>query len=190
MKEGIIKDAYEKIIKEIQTILTISYLLMVAVGMLFNYHKYAQFGINIFDYADVFDFLIAPFSDPKILLFSVGSVFISYLIIRLDFALKKMFPRWYSISNFGLDKRKWFETYRTILLSSVFIIYLFIAASSYGGITAKKIRDQKPITITFQDDSIKKGILIGKTKDVLFILNNCKVDAIPISASVKEYQAN
>ena len=42
MKEGLIKDAYELIIKEIQTIVTISYIIAVAVGMLFNFQKYVQ----------------------------------------------------------------------------------------------------------------------------------------------------
>ena len=37
MKEGLIKDAYELIIKEIQTIITVSYIIAVAVGMLFNF---------------------------------------------------------------------------------------------------------------------------------------------------------
>ncbi|XLS28986.1 hypothetical protein ACJD0Z_17535 [Flavobacteriaceae bacterium M23B6Z8] len=190
MKEGIIKDAYEKIIKEIQTLITISYLLMVAVGMLFNYHKFEEFGINIFDYADVFDFLIAPFSDLKILLFSVGSVLISYLVLKTDSFWKKRYPKWYSITNFGLDKKKWFETYRAVLLSSVFIIYLFIAAAIYGDMSARRIRSQDPIKITFSDNTIKEGILIGKTKDILFLINKGGVDAIPLSSSVKEYEVN
>ena len=67
MKEGLIKDAYELIIKEIQTIMTIFYLLMIGIGMIYNYKKYALFGINIFEYADVFDFLIAPFKDFRII---------------------------------------------------------------------------------------------------------------------------
>lgn len=63
MNEGMIKDRYEVIIKEIETVITICYILAVGVGMLFNYKKFSKFGINKFDYADVFDFLIAPFSD-------------------------------------------------------------------------------------------------------------------------------
>ena len=46
MKEGLIKDAYELIIKEIQTIVTISYIIAVAVGMLFNFQKYFHMQSN------------------------------------------------------------------------------------------------------------------------------------------------
>ena len=56
MSEGIIKDAYEAIIKEIQTVFALLYVIAVGIGMLFNYQKYSEFGINIFDYSDVFDF--------------------------------------------------------------------------------------------------------------------------------------
>ncbi len=65
MNEELIKDAYEAILKEIQTIITVLYLLIVGIVMLFNYHKFAEFNMNIFDYADVLDFIIAPFSILK-----------------------------------------------------------------------------------------------------------------------------
>jgi len=84
MKEGLIKNAYEDIIKEIQTIITISYILAIGIGMLFNFQKFSEFGINIFDYADVFDFLIAPFSDFKILLFSLISISATFLLLKFD----------------------------------------------------------------------------------------------------------
>ncbi len=71
MKEGIIKDKYEIVIKELQTIISILYIFAVGIGMLFNFQKFSEFGINIFEFADIFDFLIAPFSDFKILLFNV-----------------------------------------------------------------------------------------------------------------------
>lgn len=99
MKEGLIKDAYELIIKEIQTIVTISYIIAVAVGMLFNFQKYDEFDINIFYYGDVFDFLIAPFSDVYIILFATVSILIVYLLLRMDSYWKKKWPKVYSIAN-------------------------------------------------------------------------------------------
>ncbi len=58
MKEGLIKDSYELFIKEIQTLLTLAYVIAVGIGMLFNYKKYSEFEINIFEYGDAFDFLM------------------------------------------------------------------------------------------------------------------------------------
>jgi hypothetical protein len=50
MKEGLIKDVYEAILKEIQTVIALGYILTVGIGMLFNYQKYSEFNINIFEY--------------------------------------------------------------------------------------------------------------------------------------------
>ena len=87
--EGIIKNSYELIIKELQTLMSISYIIAVGIGMLFSFQKYHRFGINILDYADVFDFLIAPFSDVKVLLFSLVSIFFGIALIRFDVIGKK-----------------------------------------------------------------------------------------------------
>ena len=80
--------------------------------MLFSFQKYHRFGINIFDYADVFDFLIAPFSDVKVLLFSLVSIFFGIALIRFDINWKKKRPESYSKINMGMDKKKWFDPVR------------------------------------------------------------------------------
>ena len=51
MKDGLIKDAYELVLKEIQSLVTVFYLLAVGLGMLFCYFRYTKFNINIFEYA-------------------------------------------------------------------------------------------------------------------------------------------
>jgi len=188
MNEGIIKDAYEAIIKEIQTILTLSYVIAVAIGMLFSYQKYAQFNINIFDYSDVFDFLIAPFSDFKILLFSIGSISIIFLFLLIDIFWKRKYPKSYSKASFGLDKKKWYDTFRYLTFTFGFVLYLFTAADIYGNYVRKEILNKESISIRFADNEIKTGKLIGKTKDTIFLLNGKKVKAIPITSLVKEIE--
>lgn len=188
MKEGIIRDAYEKIIHELQTLITIGYIGAVGIGMLFNYHKYEEFGINIFDYADVFDFLIAPFSDLYILLFTIASLFVVYLFFRFDTWQKRKFPNTYSKMNLGMDKKSWWDPLRIFMFLSVFIVYLYLAADFYGEFSSNKIKKRPSIQLRFSDNEIKKGILIGKTREILFLLNNEKVDAVPISSLVKEFE--
>ena len=186
MKEGLIKDTYELIIKEIQTVLTVCYLLAVGIGMIFNYKKYAEFGINIFDYADVFDFLIAPFADLYIILFVAASTLFISILFYIDYLWLKKWPRSYSKMNFGRDKKKWFKEYRITVIVMSFIIYLFLSAGFYGKYTKKKISNQRDISITLVDNEIKKGKLIGKTKDIVFLLNDDGVFAIPLTSVVKQ----
>jgi len=188
VKEGIIKDAYELVIKEVQTIISISYVVAVGIGMLFNYQKYILFGINIFDYADVFDFLISPFSDVKILSFTVISILLALLIAYLDILWKKKFPEAYSRFNLGWDEKSWFTTMRVISTAILIVLYLIIASGIYGKISREEVLNQPLTRIRFSDDEIKTGKMIGKTNDVVFLLSGDEVKAIPITSLVKEIE--
>tara|TARA_B100000809_G_scaffold264793_1_gene321623 strand:+ start:1616 stop:2212 length:597 start_codon:yes stop_codon:yes gene_type:complete len=188
MKEGLIKDTYELVIKEIQTVVSISYALIVGIGMLFTYQKYSGFGINIFDYADVFDFLIAPFSDFKILLFSTATITLVITLFKLDAVWQRKYPKTYSKVNLGLDKKSWFSIYRYSLFAFMFISYLYLSADFYGKFTKKEIMSNSQISIKYSDNENIKGIIIGNTKDILFLLQNENVKAIPINSNVKEFE--
>ena len=188
MKEGLIKDTYELVIKEIQTIVSISYVLIVGIGMLFTYQKYSEFGINIFDYADVFDFLIAPFSDFKILLFSTITITLVFVFFKFDVYWQRKYPKNYSKINLGLDKKSWFSIYRYSVFSVMLVCYLYLSADFYGKFTKKEIEGNPQINIKYSDNENIKGIVIGKTKDILFLLQNENVKAIPINSNVKEFE--
>lgn len=186
MKEGLIKDVYELIIKEVQTVITISYVIAVGIGMIFNYQKYSEFDINIFDYGDVFDFLIAPFSDIYILFFAAISTLFIVILFYFDSLWMKKWPKSYSIVNLGTDKKSWFKLYRIVIIVLSLILYLFLSADFYGKYTKKKIINQDDITIRLADNEVKTGKLIGKTKDIIFLLNDDGIYAIPITSLVKE----
>lgn len=188
--EGFIKDSYEVIIKEFQTLISVFYLLLVGIGMIFNYYKYSEFGINIFQYADAFDFLIAPFQDVYIILFSVLSTILPYAVFRLDAYFEKAKPVLYSKLNFGLDKKSWFNTYRIIVFSWLFIYYLTLAGEKYGQYYERNIQDQTTLSIVMQNKEVEKGKLIGKTKEIIFLLKDKKVTAIPLNASVMKIKIN
>ena len=148
--------------------------------MLFNYQKFDEFGINIFDYADVFDFLIAPFSDFKILIFTSIFFTLIYAFFKLEILFKRKFSKLYSKLSFRSKKVKSnFSKY------FVFIYYLYISADIYGNISKNQILDQSSIKIRFSDNEIKKEKMIGKRKNVIFLLNGEKVEAIPILSLVK-----
>ena len=188
MKEGIIKNTYELLLKEFQTITTIFYILTVGIGMLFNYKKFAEFGINIFDYADVFDFLIAPFSDYRIVVFALLSMVVPYLLYVLDDYLKKDHTEFYKKMNTGFGEKIWYQNLMKFSYIFLILFYVYISAKIYGKVSKNQIVKQSPIEVRFSDNEIKKGIMIGKTKEVVFLLIGEKVEAIPITSLVKEIQ--
>lgn len=186
-EEGIIKDRTEAIIKELQTIISVFYILMVGIGMLFEYKRYVLFGINIFDYADVFDFLIAPFKSPRIFLFILLSLIIAYAVFKLDVFLQAKMPRFYRISSFGWDKKPWYPVFRYFSVTLVFITYVFLSS----GISAKNYKsgfhkDANEIEVIYSDNSKMVGNMIGKTNETLFLLVDNRVKVVPINSLVKE----
>lgn len=156
--------------------------------MLFSYQKYAEFNINIFDYSDVFEFLIAPFSDFDILLFSVTSLGFVFIAMRFDMFWKKKHPRSYSKASLGLERKNGYNTFRCIIFGIGFILYLYLSADFYGKFVKKEIQGQDPISIRYADNEIKKGKLIGKTTDIIFLLEGNEVAAIPITSLVKKIE--
>ena len=186
MKAGFIKDKYELILGGLQSVLTITYLLMIGIGMIFNYKKYAFFGVNIFQYSDVFDYLIAPFEDFRILLFSVVTLLIIYFSYRFDNFTREKYPKYFSLLNFGFDKKSWFKLYRLCSYFIIFLIYLHSFATIYGRATKARIEKQADILITYADNSTDQGKMIGKTTEVLFLNQKEGVKVIPITSLVKK----
>lgn len=188
IKHGLINDPYQSAVKDFQTVISVLYILAVAIGMLFSYKKYIPFGVNIFDYADIFDFLIAPFSDPIILFFTLISFLLVYSLYLIDLWWRKRYPVMYSKMSFGLDKKSWYSVIRYLSFLSVLLLYLYSSAEYYGLLTNKKIKAQTTINLRFSDNETINGIMIGKTKEIIFFLNNGKVTAVPITSLVKEFE--
>lgn len=188
MKEGLIKDAYELLLKEIQSIITILYILMVGIGMLFNYKKYSRFGINIFDYADVFDFLVTPFQDTRIILASVITLIFPIGFFWLGFYLKKQFPNFYSILNLGLSKRNWYRKMKLVLFGIILIYVLVETVNGYGNHIKNRINFSQSVLVRYMSGELTEGKLIGKSKEVIFLYSENKVKLIPINAQIKEIE--
>src|SRR5690606_17155334 len=145
-------ESFRFALSDIPNVLGLVYLFALGIGMLFTYQKYSRFGINIFDYADVFDFLIAPFADFAILAFTLGSLTIAYAIYLLDFWLSNNHSKSYSIVNFGMNKRSWYHLYRYFLFLGMVIGYLYFSSGIYGNMSEQKIKTQPKTSLRFSDN--------------------------------------
>jgi hypothetical protein len=179
---GFIDDKYELVIKEFQSILSVFYLILIGIGMLFSYEKYSQFGINIFQYSDIFDFLLTPFRDFTILIFSFVTVLLVFLIYKLNELVKKKYPKFYNSKfNFGLIKTK---PVLSIILT--FVFYLFLTSEKYGELSKNRIlNNPRIVEITLNNSKVIKGNLIGKNNEYLFLLEkNNEVKIYPVTNSL------
>ena len=86
----------------------------------------------------------------------------------------------------GEESRRRKRLIRIIAIAITFVLYIYISADYYGKNAKSRILEQEDISIRMEDNEIRSGKLIGKTKDVIFLLRDENVYAIPINASVKE----
>ena len=155
-------------IKKGQSFLGLLYLVMIAIGMIFSYKNYAEYGINIFEYADVFDFFIAPFTDFYIVVFAFITLFLFFALLFFDSWLEKRSPKIYKIYSMGLSDKSWYKSFTKVNYVILLVLYLFLGSSFYANYTVSKMSTAKPITLTYSDDTVITGKQIGKTKEVIF----------------------
>ena len=180
------KSDISETIKKGQSFLGVLYLLMIAVGMLFSYKKYVEYGINIFEYADVFDFFIAPFTDGYIVIFALLTFLVFLALVSLDARLEKKSLKIYTFIYMGLNKKTWFKKFLNIAYIILFSIYMFLASDFYAKFSVNEINSAEQISLTYANGETKVGKQIGKTKEVIFLLVGKEVYAVPITSLVKD----
>lgn len=174
-----------------QSLFPLFYLILVLIGMLFEYYYYRYFDINIFAYSDILDFLLAPAKDLTIIIFTIFSIGLSFLFLQLDIWMESRSSRFYNALHFGLVKRSWFRTYRTISFALITLFYCILSASIYGKAHAKAVHLKPRVEVYFQNQNEKpdilNAILVGKNKDYLFLLDDESIiRIIPTISQVKE----
>nr|WP_317632069.1 hypothetical protein [uncultured Flavobacterium sp.] len=168
-------------LKEPQILISLLYALAVGIGMIFNYSKYKLYGINIFDYADLTDCLLSPFSDLTILL-----LIFAFIFYYLDVAIKAKYPKFY---DFNFLKKIKYANLSALITLAVFITAITVFAKQYSKKQFKNIDQEKNITIQTKNNIIK-GKYLGKTKDVLFVIEDNEVKIIPITSNIDFYKLN
>lgn len=179
------KERYEQIVTELPRLLPLCYLVMVCIGMMFNYFKFYFFDINIFQYATVFDFLVSPFEDPNIIWFMLLSPIIPIVACIVDYRWSKHSPDSYRKWSFGMSDKSWYRPFMRATYLILGISYVFLSSAIYGLYTHEKVNEQEDITVRYSDNETISGKQIGKVGNTLFLLNGSEVKVIPIEAYVK-----
>lgn len=167
-----------------QTLITILYLVAVAIGMIFNYAKYIIFGINIFDYCDLTDFILFPFSDINVLLLTLFVACICSIMFYVDLKLRDLFPKLFSSNRISKSRYKIISLFLSCFL---FICFIFVVSEKYSANFYKKIATAENVTI-YTRDGVFNGKYVGKTSDVLFLYDANELKIFPITSNINYYQ--
>jgi len=176
---------------DVQSRLAVAYIAWIVIGTIMEVMYYGEFGINIIEYSDVFDFLIGPFKRSEAVFFLLFIFAITLLALRFDIFMQKRFPNTHNLMNFGLARRRWFAWYRNI----TFVIVFFVLLVFYSFMLGEGRRDQLceqtdfDLAVVFQNEpgdtlQVKE---IGANASYLFGLDgNNRVHIIPTQSGVQQ----
>lgn len=177
---------WEDLLGDVQSLLAVAY-----IALIMEVAYYREFGINIVEYSNVFDFLIGPFKRSEALFFLCFTFAVTFFALRFDMYMQKRFPKVHNILNLGMARRTWFVWYRNLAYVIVFFALLIV----YSVMLGEGRRDHLCATtefdmgVVFQDRagdtlSIKE---IGAIASYLFGLDgNNRVHVIPTQSGVQQ----
>jgi hypothetical protein len=183
----------EKFLKrDISLTISLLYIVLIAIGMLFKVSFYMFFYINIVEYSDISDFLLAPFRDPIILIMTIGSVLFLYAFNILDDWMEKHTPRLYESFYYGFDKEKYQAWFAMKGMAIMIVTYIGLFAYFYGSYSAKSIKKSNvsTVSISFKDNKFEPSdtlIYMGKTNGYVFLYkkNTNQTAIFPMSDVLK-----
>jgi hypothetical protein len=147
------------------------------VGMFYSWAYLSQFGINIFNYAHISDFLLASLKEPHTWLL----VALAIGLVLFDNAMSR---------RFGLKQRsKWIGWYgspgyrKANNLGAIAIVLTFIFAFSVDKARNTRGGEGKTVQVTFADERPSvTSLLLGTTQQYIFLFDSTAngVDIHPI----------
>jgi hypothetical protein len=145
MSEPVQKPRYQLLADHLGTGLTLSYLVLVAVGMFHSVLGYRHFGINILDYAEASDFLLAPFRDPMVMVVTVLPAVLAWAYLRFfeRYSARMREKRraagkdraWWESSEATLERSKPFLPFLGVGMA---MFWVYVSADAYQRILAAK----------------------------------------------------
>ncbi len=147
-------------------LLTAVYVVASAIGMFYSWSYLRHFGINVFNYAQIGDFLLASLKEP----FTWALVLLAVFLVSMDNAAsrraeQKVSSRWF----------RWYGSprYRSInFLVAVLMIlaFLFGYAQMKARQTFEGYGQVVQVTLADQSDA-RSAILLGTTSQFLFLFD-------------------
>ncbi len=189
MTEPATPSRYQLLADHLGTGLTLGYLLLVAIGMFHSVLGYGHFGINILDYAEASDFLLAPFRDPMVLLVTVLPAVLARWYVR---TVDRYSTRAQARRRTEGKGRAWWESseatqarFKPLMPffgAGLALFWVFVSASSYQRIVASRAMRGAGhnVRLELTSGSVEAGtparplVMVGATSRYLFLFRTAE----------------
>jgi hypothetical protein len=152
-------------------VLTAGYLVLTALGLGYQFAYFHEFRVNILDFAEVSDFLLAALREPAVLLLALAPLPLLWLIGLLNQLLGKFFPRYHSYTKETDTARA-----RAIIHPLFIVIYFFLFVLWYAEWKAGFVKrgQGNRVGVTLQATPAGgmpagPALLLGKTSGFIFL---------------------
>jgi hypothetical protein len=177
--------------KDISLSLSLAYVALIGIGMMFSYQYYDIWGIDIFQFAGFGDFLLAPFRDMMVFFFVVISVLISFFAVGLSRKLDRKYPHLSKYWNLGVSVES--KNYNRLMnFNGIFgiVVYLHLSSVGYSIIRRhnfKKHPERYRVEIEQEDNMFRTFLLIGLTENYVILMSESdnQVFALPLEGGVR-----
>jgi len=173
-----LKETIQKIFKEHPALLVSAlYVAASLIGMFYSWAYLGQFGINVFNYAQISDFLLASLKEP----FTWGLVIIAVVLVLIDNASsrrveRKTTAKW--LDWYGSPKYRFMNNFVAIL-----VVLLFLYSYAFAQARDTRDGDGKFVDVMFADSgAATTALLLGTTGQFVFLYDEDteRVDIHPI----------
>jgi hypothetical protein len=153
------------------------YIAASVIGMFYSWAYLRRFGINVFNYAQISDFLLASLKEP----FTWGLVLLALLLVSLDNSMSRRvqrkspgkWSRWYASPRYRATNN----------VAALAVVLLFLYAFATAQSRDTRDGDGKVVDVIFADNgAATQAILLGTTGQYVFLFDadSEQVDIHPI----------
>ena len=155
--------------------------------MVFNFFYFAAFGINVLEYSEPSDFIVAAVQSPVVIVLCILPAVVIWLVVLLRRAARRRIPRYDAYAR--RHETKYGSRYNTIFRVTIPLLvvsYAIVFTSTYARFTSSRIIHGKGrrVHITriapLPSDSTAR-LLVGTTSKYLFFYDTLakSTDIIP-----------
>jgi hypothetical protein len=155
-------------------LLTAGYLILTIVGLIYEFWLFLSFRINIVDWAETTDFLLAAVRTPLVIVLSLVPLPLAIALDRFGKRLRARYPRYRAYQE-KQERLLGVKPHHRVFYSGAFVFtYAVLFTQLYAFRVSKQIRAGKGKIVRVQpvgspEGSAIQGVLIGTTSKYLFL---------------------
>jgi hypothetical protein len=158
-------------------LLTGLYLALTAIGIAYDFLYFARFRVNVLDYAETGDFLVAALRSPLAIIYSVLPVLAVWLLALLRRWVRRISPRYDAYATRYEQKWRVGPLYWDVQNTLLVVLYAFVFTAYYARsvAVAAKRPDARRVRVELVSEagaagpSSRVATMVGTTSKFLFL---------------------